>query len=109
MNCNEAIVLVPAYGDGELDAVQSLAVEKHLLACADCAARHANFIELRKQIRAGVPYFAATSELKSRIEAMAAQVPATAAFGQNNDFDAPFLNIEDRIGSVSLAKDNVTL
>ena len=39
MNCNEAAPLLPTYGDGELDPMQSAEVEKHLLACAECAAR----------------------------------------------------------------------
>jgi anti-sigma factor RsiW len=38
MNCQEAKNLIQAYGDGELDAPHSLAVESHLRDCASCAA-----------------------------------------------------------------------
>lgn len=38
MNCQEAKNLIAAYGDGELDAPHSLAVEGHLRDCPRCAA-----------------------------------------------------------------------
>ena len=30
MNCHEAMPLLPAYSDGELDPVQSAAIEQHV-------------------------------------------------------------------------------
>jgi anti-sigma factor RsiW len=37
MNCQEAKNLIDAYGDGELDAPHSLAVESHMRECANCS------------------------------------------------------------------------
>ena len=36
MNCDIALSLLPAYGDGELDLVQSLELERHLQSCPAC-------------------------------------------------------------------------
>ena len=59
MNCNEAMSLLPVYSDGELDPVQSAEVEKHVLGCADCAARRDELASLRSRIQSEVPYYAA--------------------------------------------------
>jgi anti-sigma factor RsiW len=72
MNCNEAAELLPTYGDGELDPVQSAAVEKHLLACAECAARRDDQLALSARIKRDVPYFPAPPAMRSRIDALLA-------------------------------------
>jgi len=75
MNCNEAAPLLPTYGDGELDPMQSAAVEKHLLACAECAARRDEQVALSARIKRDVPYFAAPPSMRSRIDAVLAGTP----------------------------------
>ncbi|HEV2042770.1 MAG TPA: zf-HC2 domain-containing protein [Casimicrobiaceae bacterium] len=69
MNCNEAAALLPTYSDGELDPMQSAAVEKHLLGCSDCAARRDKQIALGVRIKRDVPYFPAPPTMRSRIDA----------------------------------------
>jgi anti-sigma factor RsiW len=75
MNCNEAAPLLPTYGDGELDPMQSAAVEKHLLTCAECAARRDEQVALSARIKRDVPYFPAPPSMRSRIDAVLAGTP----------------------------------
>src|SRR5437867_1914942 len=69
MNCHEAEPLVAAYADGELDGLRGHAIEKHLRACADCAAKHRSVLALRARLRAEVPYFPASPTLRARVRA----------------------------------------
>jgi anti-sigma factor RsiW len=75
MNCNEAAPLLPTYGDGELDPMQSAEVEKHLLTCAECAARRDEQVALSARIKRDVPYFPAPPSMRSRIDAVLAGTP----------------------------------
>src|SRR5450631_3062362 len=72
MNCNEAAGLLPAYGDGALDPMQSAAVEQHLLACTDCAGRRDEQVALGVRIKRDAPYFPAPPSMRSRIDAVVA-------------------------------------
>jgi anti-sigma factor RsiW len=67
MKCNEAATLVAAYADGEIDGQRSTLLKGHLLGCADCAAKHQDVLALRARIRAEVPYFRASPELRARV------------------------------------------
>ena len=69
MNCDQAINLLPAYSDGELDAVQSAEIEKHVLGCAECAARRTELAALSSRIRSEVAYHAAPPALHERVRA----------------------------------------
>ncbi|HUH93166.1 MAG TPA: anti-sigma factor [Casimicrobiaceae bacterium] len=73
MNCDQALNLLPTYSDGELDAVQSAEIEKHVLGCAECAARRDELATLRSRIRNEVPYYAATPALRERVRATIAR------------------------------------
>jgi anti-sigma factor RsiW len=75
MNCHETAALLPTYGDGELDPMQSAAVEKHLLACVECAARRDEQVALGERIRRDVPYFPAPPTMRSRFDAILAATP----------------------------------
>ena len=70
MNCHEATALTAAYHDGELGPAQSLALEQHLVGCADCAARRAGLDALRAALRKEIPYHAAPRALRERITGM---------------------------------------
>ena len=72
MNCNDAATLLPAYSDGELDPMQSAAVEKHLLGCVECAARRDEQVALGARIKRDVPYFPAPPSMRSRVDAVLA-------------------------------------
>src|SRR5438552_3934780 len=73
MNCHEAMALLPAYSDGELDPVQSAAIEKHVLGCADCAVQRDELASLRSRIRSEVPDYAASPALHARVKAVLAR------------------------------------
>ncbi len=73
MNCHEAGTLVARYVDGEVDNIQARSIEQHLRTCAACAAKHDDMLALRAQIRAEVPYFAATPALRERVRCAARQ------------------------------------
>lgn len=73
MNCQEAMAMLPAYSDGELDAVRSAEMEKHLLGCAECGEERDALAALRARIRSEAPYYAAPASLQARVEAVAAR------------------------------------
>lgn len=75
MNCHEAKVLLPAYCDGELDAMQSAAMEKHILGCAECGAERDALARLRARIRSEAPYYTAPASLQARIRATIGRAP----------------------------------
>jgi anti-sigma factor RsiW len=64
MNCRESGNLLHAYLDGELDLTGTLAFERHLEDCADCALAYRNQQALRSAIRANAPYFKAPTRLR---------------------------------------------
>jgi len=79
MNCEEALQLLPAYGDGELDL--PLALEQHVDGCAACAAALRLQRALRQAVRS-VPYHRAPDTLRARLRAqlpLAAGAPAPTA------------------------------
>lgn len=73
MNCDQAMNLLPAYSDGEIDAVNSAEIEKHLLGCAACAARRNELAALRSRIQTEVPYHTAPPALHERVRAAIAR------------------------------------
>lgn len=78
MNCNETTPLVEAYADGELDGLRGQAIEKHLRGCASCASMHRSLLALRARLRAELPYFSASPELRSRVLATVGAMRAAA-------------------------------
>lgn len=81
MNCNEAVMLVERYADGEIDTLQGRSIEQHLRGCATCAAKHQDLLALRARIGAEVPYFSATPALRERMRALLANARDTAPAG----------------------------
>ena len=47
MNCQEALKLLHAYIDDELDATGSISVEQHIHSCPDCRQAHRTQLALR--------------------------------------------------------------
>jgi anti-sigma factor RsiW len=76
MNCKQAQTLADAYADGEVDALRNYSIEKHLLGCAGCKARHHSILALRARIRTEVPYFVASPNLRARVRATVGAVRA---------------------------------
>jgi anti-sigma factor RsiW len=75
MKCDHAAPLVAAYADGELEGMRRHSVEKHLRACAHCAAAHADILALRMRLHSDVPYFAAPPGLQERVRAIVEAMP----------------------------------
>ncbi|MGB8356763.1 MAG: anti-sigma factor [Chthoniobacteraceae bacterium] len=67
MNCKEIQNLLHAYGDGELDVMTSLEVEKHIQTCAQCKRTLENQIVLGKAVATSAPYFKMPSDLRESI------------------------------------------
>jgi anti-sigma factor RsiW len=61
---------IPALDDGELDAMTSAEMERHLVACPACSEERAALRALRERIRAEVPYHTAPSSLRERVRGM---------------------------------------
>ena len=64
MNCAEIRLLLHAHADGELDAANSLELERHLKTCAACAAENKSLQSLRAALRGGDLNFRAPDSLK---------------------------------------------
>src|SRR2546427_12211982 len=77
MNCKHLETLVAAYAAGELDALRTYPMQKHLHDCAGCAARHRSILALRARIRAEVPKFVASPALHARVRATVGAVRAS--------------------------------
>jgi anti-sigma factor RsiW len=68
MNCEEALVLVHALADGELDAGNAREVEAHVARCTRCAAGLVSTQEMKRTLQAHDLRFMAPASLRSRIE-----------------------------------------
>ena len=66
MNCEEALALLPAYGDGELDLPHALELERHIAGCAACAAALRVQRGLSQAVRR-TPYHRAPDALRARL------------------------------------------
>ena len=78
MNCKQAQTLVAAYADGEVDALRTYSMRRHLLGCVGCATKYRGMLELSARIRAEAPRFAASPALRARVLAMIGAVRASA-------------------------------
>lgn len=65
MNCQEAQELIEAYGDGELDACQTIELKRHLQDCPGCASLHEAQVALSGGLRA--LRFEAPPELRAKV------------------------------------------
>ena len=68
MNCQQAATLLHPYVDGELDLVNTLALEEHLQTCAACAQAHKNLLALRHMFSANSLAYKAPTPLQKRIQ-----------------------------------------
>lgn len=69
MNCQEAQSRIPLHLDGELDALEGLALEKHLRTCTGCTAVFKQSSALRDSIKTGAPYYRAPEKLRQAVYA----------------------------------------
>ena len=90
MDCFESRKLIPLYEDGELDALQSAALDSHLLGCATCAAAVRAWRAGRADVVAAMQRHGAPAALVARVEAIAeAGAPAAAPFAARRGWRAP--------------------
>jgi anti-sigma factor RsiW len=73
VRCDEAMTLIHAYIDDELDFVRTLEMEAHLRECAACSRTCAAYQGLRRAIPPGAPYFRARAALRERVFAAVAR------------------------------------
>ena len=69
MDCKAARDLVPLYFDGELDRATARELETHLDDCAECRDALVALDGLRRALREDAPRYAATRELRERLQA----------------------------------------
>lgn len=69
MDCKAARDLVPLYFDGELDRATARELETHLDDCAECRNALVALDALRRALREDAPRYAATRELRERLQA----------------------------------------
>jgi anti-sigma factor RsiW len=65
MNCDEALRLIDAYHDGELDIIHSVEVERHLAGCEQCRARLKKLGALREAVARAA--FSAPEDLRANV------------------------------------------
>jgi anti-sigma factor RsiW len=68
MNCEEAINLMDAYLDGELDPITNQAIEQHLRECHKCDQAYKFHGSLIRAIGNATPYYKAPAGLRERIQ-----------------------------------------
>ena len=67
MNCDQTKPLLHAYLDKQLDAANTVAVEKHLLHCTACNHVYAGHHNLQQSLRKTLPYYSAPANLQQHI------------------------------------------
>jgi anti-sigma factor RsiW len=77
--CPDKLLLLQAHVDGELDAANVLSLEAHLRSCTACAGQLARIEVVRAMLAGADLHHVAPVTLRTRIEGMAAAVPATKA------------------------------
>ncbi len=69
MSCQEIHALLDAYLDRELDLVTTAQYERHLSECVNCRTFCEQYTNLRRSVKAQIPYFEAPEGLEERIRA----------------------------------------
>jgi anti-sigma factor RsiW len=75
MDHAEALGLIEAYADGELDAAHATAFETHLETCASCRAALDAWMAERKAVTAALDVGAAPQALKDRVRGLTVAAP----------------------------------
>jgi anti-sigma factor RsiW len=78
MNCDRARTLVAAHADRQIGGLRRWSVERHIRACAACAAQHREALALSARLRAEAPYHQASPQLRARVQALLSAQSAAA-------------------------------
>lgn len=76
MNCDEIAALLGADADGEVDALRSHAIRKHVASCPLCGPRRQAVLEMQRRLRAELPRHAAPPALREHLLGRHAHPPA---------------------------------
>lgn len=77
MNCADIRPLLHAYADGELDAANTLELERHIKTCAQCAAEQKSLSALKSALREPALLYRAPDSLRKNVrQLVAAPAPA---------------------------------
>ncbi len=76
MTCDEALILLHALIDGELDAGHAREVEDHVASCPRCAAELTAYREISQAVAGAGLHYTAPPQLRRRIEASLPQTRA---------------------------------
>jgi anti-sigma factor RsiW len=68
VNCEEITNLMDAYLDGELDAITSQKIERHLRDCRKCDQAYEAHTALAHAVGQRAPYYKASTELRQRVQ-----------------------------------------
>src|SRR5258708_8818992 len=69
MNCEETKILIDAFIDNELDAANSLEVERHISACRNCSVVYKKYLVMQSALKDEAMYFTAPPDLRKKITA----------------------------------------
>jgi anti-sigma factor RsiW len=69
LDCTQVRSVIECYADGELDALTSATIERHLEQCAGCQGAIERLRSLSQLVREAAPYYAAPDRLSRRIRA----------------------------------------
>jgi anti-sigma factor RsiW len=75
VTCDDVAALLSPDTDGEIDALRSHAIRRHVAGCAACAARLQALQALKAQIRTDLPRHTAPAALRQHIAALIADAP----------------------------------
>jgi len=76
MNCNDAINLLHAYLDKQLDVNNSIDIEHHLSACPNCQQAYSENEKNIQRINEKLPYYTAPDDLRKKIISQYSTSPA---------------------------------
>jgi anti-sigma factor RsiW len=79
VSCQRAVEIIHSYADGELDRLESAAVQRHIDECNDCNLRYCRVISMRSSLQDASLYYRASRELKRRIKTSLQQEVETEA------------------------------
>ncbi len=82
MYCHRIAGWLSPYTDGELDGFRRWLIERHVRACAHCAAKHREILTMREKLRTELPYFRAPPQLQARLAELARVTPPVVAADQ---------------------------
>lgn len=102
MNCRECNPLIGAYHDGELDAVNSIDVERHLKSCPVCANALARVDAVHNAFQNPALSYSAPFELRQKVAAISQKVNRTGSRSRGFVWSLPSFSFGAIAGMVAV-------